>query len=192
MGERTLPSRGLSLPTPSKSKTCPGVRRDSETGLCRHCASDTAERACLDSATAMRPLADCRIAKQASRNRRRHRASQSNRATIREDACVAGYQCRSCCILDYHTHMHQSAASHTWTNFFFEKESSLPDRSENKAARPRPFLHPPPCPVACRGACRTFAPPPSPPHPHHLGHGTHVNQALNPERTCRVPSRPTV
>ena len=40
-------------------------------------------------------FADCRIAKQASRNRRRRRASQSNRATIREDACVAGYQCRS-------------------------------------------------------------------------------------------------
>lgn len=166
VGERTLPSRGLSLPTPSKSKTCPGVRRDSETGLCRHCASDTAERACLDSATAMRPLADCRIAKQASRNRRRRRASQSNRATIREDACVAGYQCRSYCMPDSrlsHTHTHQSAASHTWTNFFFEKESSLPDRSENKAARPRPFLHPPPLvPLPAAVLAGLLAPPPLP------------------------------
>lgn len=115
-------------------------------------------------------FADCRIAKQASRNRRRRRASQSNRATIREDACVAGYQCRSYCMPDSrlsHTHTHQSAASHTWTDvFFLEKKSSLPDRSENKAARPRPFLHPPPLSRCLPRCLPDFCPPipsPSPP-----------------------------
>ena len=103
----------------------------------------------------------------------------------------------SYCILDYHTHTHQSAAWHKWADVFSRKQAPdaciLPDRSENKAARPRPFLHPPPL-SRCLPRCLPDFWPLflSPHHPHHLGHGTHVNQALNPEQTCRVASRPTV
>ena len=193
-----MPSRGLSLPTPSKSKTCSGVRR---------CASRF-RNGVVSSLRKRHRRALTRLPQQCARLLTAELLSRRpaiggvvahlNQTVLPYEKMhvwpATSAEVTACQILDYHTHKRTNPQrrTHGRTFFFLEKESSLPDRSENKAARPRPFLHPPPLVPLPAAVLAGLLAPPSPPHPHHLGHGTHVNQALNPERTCRVPSRPTV
>lgn len=171
MGERTLPSRGLSLPTPSKSKTCSGVRR---------CASRF-RNGVVSSLRKRHRRALTRLPQQCARLLTAELLSRRpaiggvvahlNQTVLPYEKMhvwpATSAEVTACQILDYHTHTHQSAASHTWTDvFFLEKKSSLPDRSENKAARPRPFLHPPPLSRCLPRCLPDFCPPipsPSPP-----------------------------
>lgn len=192
-----MPSRGLSLPTPFRSKTCSGVRR----------RAPRFRNGVVSSLRKRHRRALTRLPQQCARLLTAELLSRRpaiggvvahlNQTVLPYEKMhvwpATSAEVTACQILDYHTHTRTNPQRRTHgRTFFFSRKRALclTDQRTRLHGRVRSCTHPP-CPVACRGACRTFAPP-SPPHPHHLGHGTHVNQALNPERTCRVPSRPTV